>query len=245
MSSKKCNTYFITDESYSSVYLTGFGKKKYWMNYCYHYLISSRSSIKRSLKGWNCSIHFLKTPFIPPETSKSLLKKKDFFKAKNSFKVNLKNTVKKFLCSFIESIFQVTGCWSIAQVFSGPLTIEWSSLVLMNMGGLRNMRWASLSSWERVRVGLIFACWVHLSTDSFLTVFTWLNLLLFHRFPLLFSLLFRLQSFLFHESCWEPVTKHLLLSPSTHPSTLVNLLFTCSDYISLNLFFILEPEVCK
>ena len=125
------------------------------MNYCYHYLISSRSSIKRSLKGWNCLIHFLKTPFIPPETSKSLLKKKGFIKEKNNLKVNLKNTVKKFLCNFIESIFQVTGSWSIAQMFSEPLTIEWSFLVLMNMGGLRNMRWASLSSWERVRVGLI------------------------------------------------------------------------------------------
>ena len=52
----------------------GVWQNECWMNYYYHYIISSRSSIKRSVKGWTCWIHFLKTPFIPTETSKSLLK---------------------------------------------------------------------------------------------------------------------------------------------------------------------------
>lgn len=101
------------------------------------------------MKDWNCLIHFLKTLFFPLKFQNLwvLIKKK-------KFKSKLTEYSAKVSLQFHWINIQVTRRWSIVQMVSWSLSIEWPSFVLMNMGGLLNIRWASLSLGERVRVGL-------------------------------------------------------------------------------------------
>lgn len=127
-------------------------QKEYWLNY-YYYIIGNRLGLLRLLREvwrteivWYTSWKLFFSPWNFKIFESSLKKKK--------FKSKLTEYSAKVSLQFHWINIQVTRRWSIVQMVSWSLSIEWPSFVLMNMGGLLNIRWASLSLGERVRVGL-------------------------------------------------------------------------------------------